>query len=82
MEERLFCSFCGKPLENDYMYCPYCGSTCRDEPNFEAMLFTTMNTLEKTRMSHGLTRLERLSSTLTELEEDLDQFLLYRPEEC
>jgi len=82
MEERLFCSFCGKPLENDYMYCPYCGSTCRDEPNFETVLSRSMAALEKTRMSHGLVRLERLSSTLTELEEDLNRFLLYRPEEC
>lgn len=78
MEEVLFCSFCGRSLEHDYRFCPYCGSACRDAPSIEQVIHNSLNRMEESRMTHGLIRLERLSSTLNRLEDDLTLFLACR----
>lgn len=75
MEEIRFCSFCGKILEETHHYCPHCGTQNRDDIVFETIVDTSLDRIEKVRMSNEIERLEKLEDILGKLEDELNLFL-------
>jgi hypothetical protein len=75
MDEVIFCSFCRSMLSKEYYYCPFCGTPCRDSSALEDQLDESFERLEAVSTTTVFDRLHSLQSALTELEQELDEFL-------
>ena len=78
MEEVVFCSFCGRTIDKDFHYCPYCGTTCKDVPSFSSLVEGSMSRVNQYSLNQGIKKLEEMEGVLTQLEADLDVFLSVR----
>ena len=67
MEETSFCCFCGSKLKKEFYYCPFCGTMFRDR---HPLLARTPG-----RDAPLLMRIERLQSSLSSLEIELEELI-------
>lgn len=67
-----FCSACGKVVQRDFLYCPYCSQDLRRGSSLEAVLEGPFERLERHRDELAF---ERLSDAVRSLELELDQIL-------
>ena len=74
VERLTFCTFCGKVLNGDFYFCPYCGTQCRDY-SFEELAGPGLENLGKYLVLEGLDRLSSMESLLENLETELTIFL-------
>lgn len=63
-------------LENDYLYCPYCGTPFHTSgEEFADLVEEPLQELELQVQESTLARLSKLEKVLVNLEKDLDDFL-------
>ena len=75
MKNIEYCSFCGRILQNEFSYCPFCGVQCRDSRETDLHFGRSDETAQRTEGCGALHRLEELESALTDMEAELDLFL-------
>lgn len=70
MERVCVCSGCGRTIESDFIYCPWCGNS-RLKKNDEDVLEAMFKNLEMKQNQFRLNRIEKLEKELNDLENDL-----------
>lgn len=75
MEAVCVCKECGRTIEEQFIYCPWCGVS-RIGINSEAVLDSVFQQLEKKQSDDRVRRLRKLETKLQELEKDLDILVL------
>ncbi len=75
MEKVSICHACGRTIESEFLFCPWCGSSMEiDEPlsaRFDEV-FSEVAAIQTTMTGSRITRIEH---ELGELEKDLSHFL-------
>ena len=78
MYERLFmdfvcvCNHCGKTIEREFLYCPWCGKE-NSEPSDARVLETVFSQLEVKQANDRLSRIKKIESKINEIEKGLDE---------
>lgn len=70
MEKVCVCSGCGRTIESDFIYCPWCGNS-RLKKNDEDALEAMFKNLEMKQNQFRLNRIEKMEKELNDLENDL-----------
>ncbi len=70
MEKVCVCSGCGRTIESDFIYCPWCGNS-RLKKNDEDVLEAMFKNLEMKQNQFRLNRIEKMEKELNDLENDL-----------
>lgn len=70
MERVCVCSGCGRTIESDFIYCPWCGNS-RLKKNDEDVLEAMFKNLEMKQNQFRLNRIEKMEKELNDLENDL-----------
>jgi hypothetical protein len=75
MKSVTVCRGCGRTIENDFIYCPWCGYSrvvCDDTASLDAV-FKTLEQLQTDSRSQQISEMEK---QLNELEHELDTLVL------
>ena len=76
MEKEMVCTFCGREIQAEYRYCPFCGTQCRDSKAvFQEVTNGPFQRLENVAREGAVRRLERMELRLGKIEAELDSFL-------
>ena len=67
------CNHCGKTIERDFLYCPWCGKE-NAEPSDKAVLDNVFGQLEEKQASDRSSRVKKIESKIEEIERGLDGF--------
>ena len=71
MDDTVYCAFCGRVIQNEYQFCPYCGVQCKDD-----LPVCVLSDPPQERST--IERLTEIESTLENMENELDHFLATR----
>ncbi|MCK9169438.1 MAG: zinc ribbon domain-containing protein [Treponema sp.] len=75
MKSVTVCRGCGRTIDNDFIYCPWCGYSrvaCDDNASLNAV-FNQLEQLQSDSCSHQISKMEK---QLDELEHELDTLVL------
>lgn len=75
MKSVCVCRSCGKTIDSEYIYCPWCGCS-RLAQGARGALDTVFLRLEEKQAIDRESRVRRLEQELSVLEKDLDMFVL------
>ena len=70
MKNICVCGGCGRTIETEFIYCPWCGQT-KMQNNDKAALESVFKSLELKQAEERARRLAELEKELDELEQDL-----------
>jgi anaerobic ribonucleoside-triphosphate reductase len=82
MSEIRFCVRCGKILEEEYLFCPYCGSEQNATDLLEDILEEPFEKMERIVQKNAIERLQFIEEQLKTLEIELNGFLLTTRRAC
>lgn len=75
MKSVCVCRSCGRTIENEFIYCPWCGQSRLAEDE-KSVLDSVFRQLEEKQSDDRQRRLRRMEDQLMELEKDLDMLVL------
>ena len=70
MKNICVCGGCGRTIETEFIYCPWCGQS-KIQNNDKAALESVFKSLELKQAEERIRRLAELEKELDELEQDL-----------
>lgn len=73
--KTIICNECGRTLEQNFVYCPWCGQS-RSAVDHKASLDSVFLRLEAKQNEERQRRLEEMNRRLAELEKELDVLVL------
>ena len=77
MQAVAVCRSCGKTIEKQFMYCPWCGTPQSEKSDAGAHIDPVVfERLEQLQSSECRKRLERIGRSLDALEEEISHILL------
>mgnify|MGYP001018340311 CR=1 FL=1 len=76
MNEIRFCVKCGKILDDEFLFCPYCGADQGEADEFREILEEPFNEIERMVQTSAMERLKAIEERLEDLETELNGFLL------
>lgn len=68
------CNHCGKTIEREFHYCPWCGKE-NTEPSDNSVLENVFAQLESKQADDRSSRVKKIESKIAEIERGLDGFL-------
>lgn len=71
----MYCSFCGRVVQNEFQFCPFCGVQCRDLPAAADGIDCLSAEGDAVCNESAMHRLEVMVSALSVMESELDHFL-------
>lgn len=74
MEAVTVCLGCGRTINKDYLYCPWCG--LEKEDHEEKSLDSVFEKLEELQYQDRIKYIDKLEAELANLERELDNFTL------
>ncbi|WP_407429323.1 hypothetical protein [Treponema sp.] len=66
------CNNCGKTIEKDFIYCPWCGKE-NAEGDDKSVLENVFNQLEVKQTNDRQSRVKKIESKIAEIEKGLDE---------
>lgn len=72
MDFVCICNHCGKTIERDFVYCPWCGKE-NTEPSDNTVLENVFSQLEVKQANDRNSRIKRIESKIAEIERGLDE---------
>ncbi|MBQ9631204.1 MAG: hypothetical protein IJR49_06430 [Treponema sp.] len=75
MKSVTVCRGCGRTIENEFIYCPWCGYS-RLASDDEASIEAVFNQLEQIQYDSRNRHLDEMERQLVELENELDTLVL------
>ena len=72
MKSVCVCKECGRTIEREFIYCPWCGMSRIGVADNQEVLDSVFSRLEEKQADDREKRLRRLESQLDELEKDLN----------
>ncbi|MBQ3966745.1 MAG: hypothetical protein II684_07945 [Treponema sp.] len=76
MKSVCVCKECGRTIEREFIYCPWCGMSRIGVADNQEVLDSVFSRLEEKQADDREKRLRRLESQLDELEKDLNVLVL------
>ena len=76
MKSVCVCKECGRTIEREFIYCPWCGMSRIGVADNQEVLDSVFFRLEEKQADDREKRLRRLESQLDELEKDLNVLVL------
>lgn len=73
------CNHCGKTINREFLYCPWCG-TENSEPDNKAVLDNVFGQLEKKQANDRFSRVKKIETKIAELEKGLRELGIYNKE--
>lgn len=73
------CNSCGRTIEKDFLYCPWCGMSMtvnNDSDNDKDFFEPVFEKLAEIQNKNRLLRINKIGNSLKELEEDLSLMVL------
>ncbi len=75
MQQVCVCRSCGRTINKEYIYCPWCGF-CQTEAQLDPVEFESVfSRLQKLHTEEQTLRINRLNKSLVELEKELSLFI-------
>jgi len=75
MEKVSICHGCGRTIESDFAFCPWCGSAVRTEVPLSAQVDAVCERVEVKRKEYTSSRIQRMENELGELDDELSRIL-------
>ena len=66
------CSHCGKTIQRDFIYCPWCGVE-NSEPSDNSVLENVFSQLERKQANDRVSRVRRIETKIAEIEQSLKE---------
>jgi len=76
MKAVCVCKECGRTIEKEFIYCPWCGISRIGVTDNQEVLDSVFTQLEEKQADDRNKRLRKLETQLEELEKDLDVLVL------
>lgn len=76
MKAVCVCKECGRTIEKEFIYCPWCGISRIGVTDNQEVLDSVFTQLEEKQADDRNRRLRKLETQLEELEKDLDVLVL------
>ncbi len=76
MKSVCVCNACGRTIEKNFIYCPWCGISCASSTNTEKILDPVFDRLEEIQNKNRLLRIAQIGTSIEELEKSLDYMVL------
>ncbi|NLM00131.1 MAG: hypothetical protein GX220_01575 [Treponema sp.] len=76
MKQVCVCGCCGRTIEKEFMYCPWCGKEKETKQKNSFFLEPVFEKLEDIQNKNRLLRINKIENTLNELEKDLSYMIL------
>lgn len=76
MKAVCVCKECGRTIEKEFIYCPWCGTSRIGVTDNQEVLDSVFTQLEEKQADDRNRRLRKLETQLEELEKDLDVLVL------
>ncbi len=76
MKSVCVCKECGRTIEREFIYCPWCGMSRIGATDNQEVLDSVFSRLEEKQADDREKRLRKLESQLNELEKDLSVLVL------
>lgn len=70
------CGSCGRTIEKEFVYCPWCGQSKLSSIPEEARMDEIFNRLEKIQQNNKVERIEKISHKIDDLKNELDALVL------
>ncbi|MGN0739772.1 MAG: hypothetical protein ACI4LX_06335 [Treponema sp.] len=70
------CSGCGRTIEKEFIYCPWCGQSKVSVTSENDKMEEIFNRLEELQMNNRSERIKKIGSRLETLEKELDALVL------
>lgn len=70
------CSSCGRAIEKQFVYCPWCGQTKVSSFAEYTHMDEVFERLEKLQSDDHINRIEKMESRLDDLQKELDALIL------
>ncbi len=65
------CGGCGRTIEKDYVFCPWCGRSRVTDEDCEEAVESAFERIEEEQLEKHFARLEKMEETLDNLEKEL-----------
>lgn len=75
MEKVSVCHGCGRTIESDFPYCPWCGSAVLTDAPLSAQVDAVCARVEIKQKEHTSSRIQRMENELGELDDELSRLL-------
>ena len=76
MSEVCICGGCGRTIEKEFLYCPWCGKSkiqaLQENTNYDEVF----NQLEQMQQNSRLEKIKQMGDRLQDLEKELDTLVL------
>ncbi|MBR1403390.1 MAG: hypothetical protein IJ558_04375 [Treponema sp.] len=66
------CNHCGKTIERDFLYCPWCGIE-NAEPDDKTVMEHVFTQLESKQTNDRLSRVKKIETKIAEIEQSLKE---------
>lgn len=76
MKSVCICKSCGRTIEKNFIFCPWCGVSQTMEENVENTLSPVFEKLEEIQNKNRMLRMHKIGDSLDELEKDLSLMVL------
>ena len=70
------CGGCGRTIEKDYVFCPWCGRSRVTDEDCEEAIESAFECIEEKQYEKYFARLEKMEEKLNDLEKDLSVLAL------
>lgn len=75
MQKVSICHECGRTIDSEFSFCPWCGASMTGEIPLEAAFDEVFSKIETKRESRTVSRIAKMEDELGALDKDLSLFL-------
>jgi len=75
MDKVSICHECGRTIESEFLFCPWCGASMENGESLSAQFDAVFTEVEAISLAMTGSRIDKIESRLGELENDLSLFL-------
>ncbi len=82
MQSVIVCRCCGRTVEKEFLYCPWCGVSLLKKETGTGVIDALFDRLETVSCGSRERRISKLESSLQQLEDDLSLLISRHGEKC
>ncbi|MDR2898468.1 MAG: zinc ribbon domain-containing protein, partial [Spirochaetaceae bacterium] len=75
MQPVIVCRSCGRTIDKEYIYCPWCGTALAAPDEGAEFIQTALDRLAPIQQKGCYGRIDRMETTLQQMEADLSLFI-------
>ncbi|MDR1748965.1 MAG: zinc ribbon domain-containing protein [Spirochaetaceae bacterium] len=75
MQSVIVCRSCGRTIDKEFIYCPWCGTVLAEHEQGAELIQSAIDRLGPVQQKGCYGRIDRMETTLQQIEEDLSLFI-------